>query len=134
MLDDFRIGWKEEEPKYGDNSPVLTCFRDLGLSDLTVTGIGESNAFSVVGGITLSRSVSAVFKSQQEAETAYSRVATLNFSACLADRLVGQVAVLEVDHEKKEIHYRLPDGKEGKITYHNLQNRLSEINSEIKSR
>ncbi len=45
-----------------------------------------------------------------------------------------RLTVLEVDHEKKEIHYRLPDGKEGKITYHNLQNRLSEINSETKSR
>ena len=32
-----------------------------------------------------------------------------------------------VDDETKEIYYRLPDGKEGKITYHNLQNRLSEI-------
>lgn len=45
-----------------------------------------------------------------------------------------RLTVLEVDHEKKEIHYRLPDGKGGKITYHNLQNRLSEINSETKSR
>ena len=50
MLDDFRTGWTEEDPNYGDDSPVLTCFQDLDLSGLTVTGIAESNAFSVVGG------------------------------------------------------------------------------------
>ncbi len=37
--------------------------------------------------------------------------------------------VLEVDHEKKEIRYRLPDGKENTRKFKTLQTYLSEINA-----
>ena len=37
--------------------------------------------------------------------------------------------VLEVDHEKKEIRYRLPDGKENTRKSKTLQTYLSEINA-----
>ncbi len=45
-----------------------------------------------------------------------------------------RLTVLEVDPETKEIHYRLPDGKEDTFKFKTLQTYLSEIKSETKSR
>ncbi len=40
-----------------------------------------------------------------------------------------RLTVLEVDHEKKEIRYRLPDGKENTRKFKTLQTYLAEINA-----
>ncbi len=67
-----------------------------------------------------SRKPSVVFDAFDDAEL----MADLKES--LSDPI--QLTVLEVDHEKKEIHYRLPDGKEGTFKFKTLQTYLSKIN------
>jgi len=51
----------------------------------------------------------------------------VDLTECLSDPT--RLTVLEMDHEKKEIRYRLPDGKENTRKSKTLQTYLSEINA-----